>query len=249
MGSKFKPSEPPSPGPSGPGVERERRGLFGGKGTDAAAPASAADGSSDWRSGPRRVTSQGGSLRGSPTSTPPTPQRKKLELLPRGAGSPAAESPSPLSSPRMATANVNKPSPFGAAKPIDASNRDKEVEEKIEQDRARTAAAAKEKESQPRSGFSRASNPNSPLPTTARSLAVSPRSTPNSLPPSQVTSPTSTAPPTPAAKKEFAANAGAIRPKFSFAAAAGKTGKADEEATAGDAEVTQVADQVAEVTL
>lgn len=51
------------------------------------------------------------------TSNPPTPQlggRRKLELLPRGAPSTAAESP--LSSPRSANATSAKSSPFGAAK-------------------------------------------------------------------------------------------------------------------------------------
>lgn len=118
-------------------------------------------------------------------------------------------------------------------RPIDVSNREKEVEERLEQERVtRAAAAAKEKESS-RSSFSRGppasrsdpaiinghgSNPNSPKPSAARALPLSPRVASSPLP-SGALGTKDAAPAGP--KKEFPAAAGVLRPKFSFAAAAG----------------------------
>lgn len=95
------------------------------------------------------------------SSTPPTPVRKKLELLPRSGDSTA--SAAPLVSPSATT--VSKLSPFGAAKyvinlvyvigamliacaasfnvalrPVDVSVREKEVEERLTREREETAA-------------------------------------------------------------------------------------------------------------
>ncbi|KAF8622570.1 hypothetical protein AX15_006918 [Amanita polypyramis BW_CC] len=91
----------------------------------------------DWRSSAKpRSTGRNG---GSPTiSTPPTPQmaRRKLELLPRSGN--GSSSPSPMSSPKMSPAPSSaaaRPSPFGAAKPVDVSQRDKEVSDRLERER------------------------------------------------------------------------------------------------------------------
>ncbi|PFH45254.1 hypothetical protein AMATHDRAFT_71907 [Amanita thiersii Skay4041] len=89
----------------------------------------------DWRSTARlRPAGKNGS---SPTtSTPPTPQisRRKLELLPKSGN--ASSSPSPMSSPKMSpTPSATRSNPFGAAKPVDVSFRDKEVVERLERDR------------------------------------------------------------------------------------------------------------------
>ncbi|KAJ7284714.1 hypothetical protein C8J57DRAFT_700523 [Mycena rebaudengoi] len=75
------------------------------------------------------------------SSTPPTPQlnRRKLELLPRsGNGSTA---PSPLSSPKIgptppvSAVSAPRSSPFGGARPVDVTSREKEVAERVEKER------------------------------------------------------------------------------------------------------------------
>jgi len=94
MGSKFKPSED-TPAPSGGG---SRLGIR------QAAPSD----EGDWRR--NRPISRGST---SPNqSTPPTPVRRKLELIPRSTSTSTVVSP--LSSPNPA--NTTRPNPFGAAK-------------------------------------------------------------------------------------------------------------------------------------
>ncbi|KAF8736570.1 hypothetical protein AX14_014310 [Amanita brunnescens Koide BX004] len=93
----------------------------------------------DWRSAVRPGPKSVGRHDGSPTtSTPPTPQmgRRKLELLPRSGN--GSSSPSPMSSPKMSPASSStaaKSSPFGEAKPVDVSQRNKEVSERLERER------------------------------------------------------------------------------------------------------------------
>lgn len=102
-------------------------------------------------------------------------------------------------------------------RPIDVAAKEKEVEERLEQERqvraATTAAAVKEKESSSpfgsRSSFSRAppgpkGGPTSP--STAESSANTP--------------PDIKADKTPAPRREFTAGSGVVKPQFSFAAAA-----------------------------
>lgn len=113
-----------------------RRGGFGGRGGEGSTSGGPPD-SGDWRSQMRGSTARQGSTdEKSPTnSQPQTPQggRRQLNLLPRSAtGSNAA---SPLSSPRMANSTAPKASPFGAARPVDVSNREREVSEKLEKER------------------------------------------------------------------------------------------------------------------
>ncbi|KAJ8481131.1 hypothetical protein ONZ45_g15405 [Pleurotus djamor] len=75
----------------------------------------------------------------SPTnSTPATPQmgRRKLELLPRSGGS--SVTGTPLASPKGDRDPTVRSNPFGAAKPVDVSNREKVVEDRLERDREAT---------------------------------------------------------------------------------------------------------------
>ena len=98
IGSKFKPSEDVPP-PSGGGSR------FGGGGFGGRPPVPVEEG--DWR---RKPTSRGST---SPNrSTPPTPARRKLELIPRSTSTSTVVSP--LSSPNPT--NTSRPNPFGAAK-------------------------------------------------------------------------------------------------------------------------------------
>ncbi|GJJ08663.1 hypothetical protein Clacol_002882 [Clathrus columnatus] len=71
------------------------------------------------------------------SSTPPTPLRKKLELLPR-SGAPSTVA-TPLASPSPVSSS-NKSNPFGAAKPVDVSAREKEVEERLTREREEVSA-------------------------------------------------------------------------------------------------------------
>ncbi|KIJ12009.1 hypothetical protein PAXINDRAFT_54322, partial [Paxillus involutus ATCC 200175] len=138
-------------------------------------------------------------------STPPTPQmsRKKLELLPRSSTS--STSPSPLSSPKLAS-NPSAPraNPFGAAKPVDVSSKEREVTSRLEKEREIP------KDRGPQHSMSRTSSRQA----TERGPAHATRAPPSTNP-STSSSPTS---PTPSAN---------IRPSFSFAnAAGGKSGAA-----------------------
>lgn len=98
IGSRFKPSEETTP-PSGGGSR------FG-AGSGGRPPVISEEG--DWRR--NRPISRGST---SPNrSTPPTPARRKLELIPRSTSTSTVASP--LSSPNPA--NTSRPNPFGAAK-------------------------------------------------------------------------------------------------------------------------------------
>lgn len=59
--------------------------------------------------------------------------RRKLELLPRTASQSTATSP--VGSPKASTPSAVRANPFGAAKPIDAAAREREIEEKLARDR------------------------------------------------------------------------------------------------------------------
>ncbi|KAJ3557950.1 hypothetical protein NP233_g11609 [Leucocoprinus birnbaumii] len=118
MGSKFKPSSTDE----GPGSR------FGSLRVKQESVPSAAD-EGDWR---RSRPSPSG-------STPPTPQmgRRKLELLPRSGN--ASASPSPMSSPKMGAAPAvpSRSNPFGSARPVDVTGREKEISERVDKDRDR----------------------------------------------------------------------------------------------------------------
>ncbi|KAI0259873.1 hypothetical protein BC834DRAFT_903663 [Gloeopeniophorella convolvens] len=218
IGSKFKPTEDEGAG--------RKVGTFRARGDmgPPSAPDSPAD--NDWRSGPRAVISSRSST--SPTSsTPPTPQlaRRKLELLPRSGNTSAT--PSPLASPKMAQSTpASRPSPFGAAKPVDVSAKEKAVAERLDKERE----AAKERitqhpmsRSSSRQGTDRNGAPRTP---------PAGRGGDTSLPPSPRVA---HAPP---------AN---VRPTFSFAAAAG--GKKDDEPKEEEPKVNDITEQLGEVTI
>ncbi|KAF9493386.1 hypothetical protein BDN71DRAFT_1450352 [Pleurotus eryngii] len=198
IGSKFKPSAPSEDGSS------SRFGSARGRGDMGPPPAKEIPTDDDWRR-PRPA----GRNSASPTnSTPATPQmgRRKLELLPRSGGS--SVSPTPLASPkgdRDGSTPIPRSNPFGTARPVDVSNREKAVEERLEKDREST----KERLSMSRTSSRQASER---PPTTSRTSIprpASPRSGPNK-------------PPTVAA---------GVRPTFSFAAIAKRDGsvKADDD--------------------
>ncbi|KAH7341871.1 hypothetical protein B0J17DRAFT_277418 [Rhizoctonia solani] len=113
-----------------------RRGGFGGRSAEGTTSGGLPD-AGDWRSQMKgSTTRQASTDEKSPTSSQPqTPQggRRQLNLLPRStAGSNVA---SPLSSPRMANSTAPKASPFGAARPVDVTNREREISDKLEKDR------------------------------------------------------------------------------------------------------------------
>ncbi|KAF7978852.1 hypothetical protein HWV62_44667 [Athelia sp. TMB] len=160
-----------------------------------AAP-SVAEGESDWRSSSRPRPVARGSTSPS-NSTPPTPQltRRKLELIPKSNSGSA--SPSPLSSPKMANSTASSRSnPFGAARPVDVSTREKEVAERLEKDRE----TAKDR---------LASHPISR--TNSRNASLRTRTPPPAA---------AKTPPTPASPKLPNAAASTVRPAVSFASAA-----------------------------
>lgn len=135
FGSKFTPDQTPpeSPGNAKKGFgfgAAERRGS--GQPAGAAPTSEAAD---NWRSA-KKPTS--GSSSPAPSAAAPV-ERKKLDLKPRSA-EPAAAAAN--------ASNSSKPSPFGNAKPIDASERERQIEEKLsqrEKERQEELKAKKEK--------------------------------------------------------------------------------------------------------
>ncbi|KAJ7573873.1 hypothetical protein C8J56DRAFT_980681 [Mycena floridula] len=229
MGSKFKASAPPQ--------DEERSGKdgkFGSlRGRGDMGPPKEIPEESDWRSSSRRPTISRNPSNVSPTnSTPPTPQlaRRKLELLPR-TGS-MSGTPSPLSSPKMgptptASATSARSNPFGAAKPVDVSNREKEVAERVEKERE----VIKERFSMSRTN-SRTG--------TERTPQIRSRTPPTSVPSSprhSISGPPLKSPPA----------ASNVRPSFSFAAAAKRDAALVEKTKNDDEDVDTITEKVAEV--
>ncbi|KAI6025032.1 hypothetical protein BKA83DRAFT_4255799 [Pisolithus microcarpus] len=163
----------------------------------------------DWRGG--RARAQGGTSPSS--STPPTPQlgRKKLELLPRS--STGSTTPSPLSSPKMTThPAVPKANPFGAAKPVDVSSKERDIAVRLEKEREAI------KDRVPQHSMSR---------TSSRQATERPATT--RTPPQAVGSPTM-----PHSPISVSSN---VRPSFSFAnAASAKVPTTSSEDKSGDEE-------------
>ncbi|KAJ7844370.1 hypothetical protein B0H14DRAFT_2776667 [Mycena olivaceomarginata] len=228
IGSKFKPA-PPTSDESGSG---SRFGSIRGR---ADIPA-AKEEEIDWRGARPKPVSRGSVSPNS--STPPTPQlsRRKLELLPRSGN--VSNVPSPLSSPKIGpTPPVSgggaRSSPFGAARPVDVTGREKEVTEKVEKERE----IIKEKLSMSRTNSRSATE--RPGAAFGRTRTPPPGSAPQSPNPAASTAPT-------------------VRPTLSFASAAAKkenvpekkteTGGAAESKEA-DAEVGRVAEVISEVTI
>jgi len=170
-----------------------------------------------------------GSMDKSPTSSQPqTPQanRKRLDLLPRSTA--GSNVPSPLSSPRMNAASGSKSNPFGAARPIDVSAKEREIAEKLEKERE---SRQKEK---PLFGSRPAPGPN----TTSTS-------TPGSASPGADDKETKEKE---KERNKFDARAAQVRSQTSFAAAAAKR-KEDEEKEKKKDGVDEVGDKLAEVTV
>ncbi|KAF8953280.1 hypothetical protein BDZ97DRAFT_1743913, partial [Flammula alnicola] len=138
IGGKFKPSA------NGLNDEIPGKSTYNRIRSDMGPPREPPSDEGDWRTSTRPAKSSGTARSSvSPSSsTPPTPQlaRRKLELLPRSGT--ASVSPSPLSSPKMGptppTSGSSRANPFGAARPVDVSSRDKEVSERIEREREAT---------------------------------------------------------------------------------------------------------------
>ncbi|KAH8925471.1 hypothetical protein BT69DRAFT_1318238 [Atractiella rhizophila] len=145
-GSKFVPSAPMSPPPSAglgvgdgrkPGFKREDS-FNSRRGTD--------DGPANWRgSGLGRSASNVGFQR-----TPPEPsprlERRKLELAPRGSSSNVA-SPE-LAHATLPSSATSKPSPFGAARPIDSATKEREIEERLTKEAEVRKADVEKKEAE-----------------------------------------------------------------------------------------------------
>ncbi|ELU40470.1 hypothetical protein AG1IA_05509 [Rhizoctonia solani AG-1 IA] len=174
-----------------------------------------------------RVSRQTSTDEKSPTnSQPQTPQgaRRQLNLLPRS--STGSNAPSPLSSPRMANSTAPKASPFGAA-PVDVSNREREVSEKLEKERE---SRIKEKtpfgNSRPGTGPRRDSTSGGPPTRT--------QSTPRDHSPAEEEKKERTT-------NKFDAKAAQVRAQTSFAAAAG--------AKKEEAAVDEAADKLGQVTV
>jgi len=161
IGSKFKPSS----------TEEGLSSKFGGQRAKSETTHSAAD-EGDWRSAPRTRPPARSNV--SPNdSAPPTPQtsRRKLDLLPRSDN--VSASPSPLSSPKMGPTPPasSRSNPFGAARPVDVSARDKEIAERVDKDRDRLSMSR----TNSRTGSERPSvQPRTPPPSTVP-VASSPR--------------------------------------------------------------------------
>ena len=204
------PAEDPAP----------RRGGFGGSASGGPPD------TGDWRSQMKGSTRQGSTDNKSPTSSQPqTPQggRKPLGLLPRSTG--GSNVASPLSSPRMAAASGSKANPFGAAKPVDVTSREREVSEKLERDR----------ESRPKDKAGFGGNRSGPIS----------RQGSTSGPPTRTQSTPREQSPADEEKKDrpvnkFDAKAAQVRSTTSFAAAAGN--KKDDS-------VNETAEKLAEVTV
>ncbi|SPO30484.1 related to TIF3 - translation initiation factor eIF-4B [Ustilago trichophora] len=135
FGSKFTPDQTP---PESPGNAKKGFGFGAAERRGSGQPAGAAptsESTDNWRSAKKPAS---GSSSPAPSAAAPA-ERKKLDLKPRSAESAAAAATSNASS---------KPSPFGNAKPIDASERERQIEEKLsqrEKERQEELKAKKEK--------------------------------------------------------------------------------------------------------
>ncbi|ETW82934.1 hypothetical protein HETIRDRAFT_238319, partial [Heterobasidion irregulare TC 32-1] len=191
IGGKFKPSTNGEEGGTG-----SKFGRFAGRGDGPPRNDPPAAPESDWRSTPRAAISRQSTSPNS--STPPTPQmgRRKLELLPRSGN--VSVSPSPLASPKMphsATSTAPRANPFGAAKPVDVSAKEKAVAERLDKEREVTKERLAHQQPMSRTS-SRAGSDRTGTPKIPQSNSV---------------------PPSPRATSAVAS----IRPAFSFADAAG----------------------------
>lgn len=218
MGSKFRPSTEDE--------RNEKDGKFGslrGR-SDMGPPRDPPSDEGDWRGGNRK--SAFGRNSSSPSnSTPPTPQmgRRKLELLPKSGNASGASSP--LSSPKIgptptASASSTRSNPFGSARPVDVTNREKEVSDRIERERETTKERLTMSRTNSRTGVERP-----------------PRSPPASVPQTPSSPRHSMISPTPKTTSSV------VRPSLSFASAAARKdtpAKVADEDVAGSESVAEV---------
>jgi translation initiation factor 4B len=147
FGSKFAATPPESP--SGGAGKRAGFGFAAGRAGPPGAPGAgpsaapvtptAGDEADTWRNAARRPAPARGPSQGPAAGAPPA-ERKKLELKPRSTPTPAAEggeAPSTPLSPTGEQSSSGRANPFGNAKPVDAAERERLIEEKM---------AAREKE-------------------------------------------------------------------------------------------------------
>jgi len=161
MGSKFKPSTNVS--------AEEAPSKFGStraKG-DMGPPKELPSDEGDWRSSSRKPPAR--SSVSPNNSTPPTPQlaRRKLELLPRSGS--ASASASPLSSPKMGptppvSGGTTRGNPFGGARPVDVSLREKEVGDRLQREREAQQEKLSMSRSNSRTGVERTTSNRSQTP-------------------------------------------------------------------------------------
>ncbi|KAF8149803.1 hypothetical protein B0H34DRAFT_731195 [Crassisporium funariophilum] len=224
IGGKFKPTS------NGLNDEASKFGSHRMKG-DMGPPKEPQIEESDWRSSTRAPKPPARTNISPSSSTPPTPQlaRKKLELLPRSGN--ASASPSPLSSPKMGptppTSSTPRGNPFGAARPVDVSSREKEVVERLQKEREANQERFSMSRSNSRTG-------------TDRGSTIRPETPPASAPPSKLSS---------SAKVLTPSLAPTVRPTLSFANAAKKDGIAPKktEDQLSDSGVVQTAEKDATV--
>lgn len=135
FGSKFTPDQTP---PESPGNAKKGFGFGAAERRTSGQPpaaATASESTDNWRTA-KKPSSNSSSP--APSATAPA-ERKKLDLKPRSAESAAAAA---------ASSNSSKPNPFGNAKPVDASERERQIEEKLhqrEKERQEELKAKKEK--------------------------------------------------------------------------------------------------------
>lgn len=195
FGSKFTPAPAAAtPPPESPRVQRagfgfganDRRGS-GAPATADGTPGSATAEPQNWRSA-KKPTPQGAA--GSPPVGSQSPvkaapaERKKLELKARSTDPSAPAASSPAST---------RPSPFGEARPVDASEREREIEERMKV-RKEEEKAKREKEAQEKKEKAAAEKTKSPpsgpkadragatdSPTTPSSSSLNPAASPETV--------------------------------------------------------------------
>ncbi|KAE8223953.1 hypothetical protein CF319_g3068 [Tilletia indica] len=144
------PLSPSSETPGGP-VRRTSKFGAGGAGQQGSEGGAVVPEASNWRTAPRRqptgsLAPEGGAAGGSSSggATPPTggaattpsaaavpAERKRLELKPRSSAAVLDAAAMAKSSNETTDASPSKPSPFGAARPVNAAEREREIEERL----------------------------------------------------------------------------------------------------------------------
>ena len=149
FGSKFVATPPESPSMAKrPGFGFDRRTSNAPPGGPSGVPPASGGPSEEadtWRSAARKPSVNAGSEGGSPAPAAPA-QRKKLELKPRTV--PAAGSEGyDANAAAVSNSSSGRANPFGSAKPIDAAEREREIEAKLAiQDQERKEEEKKRRE-------------------------------------------------------------------------------------------------------